>query len=160
MTQLCPGDRVTAYQYSDPTVTLSDRARLRSASANPWQLPPEGQQWRKLRLWGDWPIVVLSVADDRAIVTSPHFPFPLCSEGIEIPLTHIELNQRGAYASVQLERIRNGEPITDPSAISADAHSQSDRPSFRRKSRKGGELRGSDRPSADRETAIAQQSIF
>jgi hypothetical protein len=50
-----PGDRVTVYQYSDPTVTLSDRARLRSASANPWQLPPERQQWRKLRLWGDWP---------------------------------------------------------------------------------------------------------
>jgi|GEM_PF-5014249 len=159
MTQLHPGDRVTVYQYSDPTVTLSDRARLRSASADPWQLPPEGQQWRKLRIWGDWPIVALSVTSDRAIVTSPHFPFPLCSEGVQVPLTHIELNQRGAYASV-LERIRNGEPITDASAISADAHSQSDRPSFRRKSRKGGELHRGDRTTADRETAIAQTALF
>jgi len=159
MTQLHPGDRVTVYQYSDPTVTLSDRARLRSASANPWHLPPDGQQWRKLQIWGDWPIVVLSIAGDRAIVTSPHFPFPLCSEGIEVPLTHIELNQRGAYASV-LERIRNGEPITDPSAISADADSQSAGPSFRRKPRKGGELHRGDRPSPDREAAIAQTALF
>lgn len=166
-----PGDSIAVYQYSDPTVTLSDRARLRAAVENPWQLPPVGETWRKLPLWTGangtaWEIIVLTIdlASNTAVVTSPSFPLPLCMEGIKVPLTHIEILQRGIYDRNQLDRICRGlpadEPDTDAQAGTLYPTVEGDRIPHSRQSRSRGNVRGSDRAAAERETAEAQQSIF
>ncbi len=172
--QIHPGDRVLAYQYSDTRLTLSDRAALRAAAANPWQLPPQGdeQHWRKLPLWCgcngyQWEIVVLKVncASGVATVTSPNFPLPLCADGVQIPLSHIEIIESGVYDQSQLDRICRGLPPiadadTDAPTKLIHPSPQVDRASKRRQSSASRTVRGGDRASTNDQAQTAQQSIF
>lgn len=89
------GDRVQCYHYTPQNPHPQE---INLWLKNPWAWMP-APDLNKLRCWGDWPIVVLRRARNNGkvwlVVTCEHFDEPLRSQGVRVPLTHIELVQKG-----------------------------------------------------------------
>ena len=89
-----PGDRVDCYQFTPPN---PNHKQKRDWCKNPWQ-PPADDTWHKVHCWHRCVMVI--VASRRAqgkhllTVTCLDWPEPVLSEGVEIPLTHVELIER------------------------------------------------------------------
>lgn len=89
------GDRVTVYQYVPHQPT---HEQVEQCIANLWAYPPH-PKLKQLCCWGDWAIVVLRRhrrgGEVWLTITSAEFPEPLRSEGVRVPLSHVELAEKG-----------------------------------------------------------------
>ena len=101
---LNPGDRIQAYEYTRINPTKQQIGKwIADARAGKWWMPKEGEVHNKLPVWPDYPIVVLRTELSVVFVTSSEFPEPLRSEGVQVPVTHVELVQAG-YGLPEFER--------------------------------------------------------
>lgn len=101
---LNPGDLIAVHEYTriNPSKFQIGQWIAAQRSGN-WWMPKEGEAHNKYRVWPDYPVVVLRTELSVVFVTSSEFPEPLRSEGVRVPLTHVELVQVG-YGLPKCER--------------------------------------------------------
>lgn len=101
---LKPGDRVQCWEYTRINPTKREIGKwIADARAGKWWMPKEGEPHNKLPVWENYPIVVLRVELSVVFVTSSQFPEPLRSEGVQVPISHVELMQTG-YGLPEFDR--------------------------------------------------------
>lgn len=85
------GDRIIIHQYTPAKATDADWQQWRR---NKWVLPTPDRTWNRHELWRGWAIVVLRVEANHLIVTSEEFIEPTRSDGVRVPISHVELVRR------------------------------------------------------------------
>lgn len=96
LANLSPGDLIACYEYTRPHPTNFQIGQwIAAQKSGDWWIPAPGEAHNRYRVWPDYPIVVLRVEKSAVIVTSSAFTRQLQTEGVRVPVTHVELLEPG-----------------------------------------------------------------